>query len=370
MPPSKDKLDVEFMQRALTLAARGEGSVEPNPLVGCVIVKDYQVVGEGWHQRFGAAHAEVDALRAAGKAARCATMYVTLEPCCHHGKTPPCTDAILEAGVVRVVVAQEDPFPQVAGQGIRQLQEAGVKVELGVCGEAARELNAPYRKLTAQQRPWVIAKWAMTLDGKLASHTGDSRWISNEASRAVVHRLRGRVDAIVVGRQTAFQDDPLLTARPSGPRTATRVVLDTQASISHQSKLVLSASRVPTLIVTGPQVSTALQERLLDFGCELLSLESSTESERLRELLDELGRRKMTNVLIEGGGGVLGTALDGGEVDEVHVFVAPKLLGGAAATSVGGQGRERIELADLVDQPQVESLDGDVYIRGRVRRAE
>jgi diaminohydroxyphosphoribosylaminopyrimidine deaminase/5-amino-6-(5-phosphoribosylamino)uracil reductase len=185
-----------------------------------VIAHGERIVAEGWHQCYGGPHAEVEALRAAGAAARGATLFVSLEPCCHYGKTPPCTDAILAAGIARVVIASKDPFPEVDGAGIRQLTAAGLDVEIGLYESAARELNAPFHKLVTGGRPWVLAKWAMTLDGKIASRTGDSRWISNKASRAAVHRLRGRMDAIVVGAATVKQDDPLLTARPPGPRAA------------------------------------------------------------------------------------------------------------------------------------------------------
>src|SRR5947209_8912721 len=208
--------DWEWMRRALNLAERGRGAVEPNPLVGAVIVRDETAVGEGWHRQYGAAHAEVNALAEAGAAAHGATLYVTLEPCCHHGKTPPCTDAVLRAGIGRVVAAMPDPFPQVAGKGAARLQAAGVAVEFGVCESEARRLNAPYLKLLATGRPYVHAKWAMTLDGKIATRTGDSKWISGDASRHLVHQLRGRMDAVVVGVGTALADDPLLTVRPPG----------------------------------------------------------------------------------------------------------------------------------------------------------
>ena len=212
-------LDCWHMRRALDLAARGQGAVEPNPMVGCVIAQGAEIIGEGWHRQFGADHAEVEALRMAGDRAAGATLYVTLEPCCHHGKTPPCTRAVLAAGVRRVVVAAGDPFPQVQGGGIAELRAAGLDVELGLLETDSRRLNAPYLKLVESGRPWIIAKWAMTLDGKIAARGGQSRWISNPQSREVVHKLRGRVDAVLVGRGTAVRDDPLLTARPPGPRT-------------------------------------------------------------------------------------------------------------------------------------------------------
>src|SRR5438067_6355121 len=216
--------DSGFMLRALELAQRGQGYVEPNPMVGSVIVASGEVVGEGWHQRFGGPHAEVEALVKAGERAVGTTMYVSLEPCCHHGKTPPCTEAVLAAGIRRVVAAMRDPFPQVAGKGAEQLRAANIVVEFGVGEGAARRLNAPYLKLLATGQPYVHLKWAMTLDGKIATRTGHSKWISGPASRQHAHALRGRMDAIVVGIGTALADDPLLTVRPPGPRTPTRVI--------------------------------------------------------------------------------------------------------------------------------------------------
>src|SRR5262245_52366593 len=196
--------DESWMRRALELADRGRGHVEPNPLVGAVVVRDDRMVGEGWHQRYGEPHAEVNALAAAGEAVNGATLYVTLEPCCHHGKTPPCTDAILRCGIRRVVAAMLDPFPQVASKGVATLRTAGIEVEVGLCEPEARRLNVPYLKLLHTGRPYIHAKWAMTLDGKIATRTGDSKWISNEASRRRTHELRGRMDAILVGIGTVL----------------------------------------------------------------------------------------------------------------------------------------------------------------------
>ncbi len=239
-----------WMTRALELAERGRGYVEPNPLVGAVVVRDGRMVGEGWHQRYGEAHAEVNALAAAGEAARGATLYVTLEPCCHHGKTPPCTDAILQAGVARVVAAMTDPFPEVAGKGLSILQAAGVTVVVGLGEKEARRLNAPYLKLLTTGRPYIHAKWAMMLDGKIATRTGDSKWISGEESRRRVHELRGRMDGIIVGIGTALADDPLLTVRPPGARVPTRIILDSHARLSPHSRLVQTAKEAPVMVVT------------------------------------------------------------------------------------------------------------------------
>jgi diaminohydroxyphosphoribosylaminopyrimidine deaminase/5-amino-6-(5-phosphoribosylamino)uracil reductase len=337
------------MRQALALAARGRGHVEPNPMVGAVVVRDGVRVGEGWHQRFGGPHAEVFALAAAGDAARGATLYVTLEPCCHFGKTPPCTDAVIAAGVRRVVAAMADPFPKVAGGGIALLRDAGVEVEVGVCEAEARRLNAPYLKLVGTGRPYVHAKWAMTLDGKIATRTGDSKWISNEASRRRVHELRGRMDAILVGSGTALADDPQLTARPAGPRVPARIVLDRRGRLSPDSHLVRTAREVPTIVVG--QGNPALVEVI--------------PSGSIAELLDELGRRRFTNVLVEGGGEVLGSFLDAGEIDEVHVFIAPRLAGGTLARGpVLGVGVERMADALRLAAWEVETVEGDVYLRG------
>lgn len=360
--------DRRFMQRALELARRGEGWVEPNPMVGCVLVRDGQVVGEGWHQRFGGPHAEVEALRAAGAGARDATAYVTLEPCCTTGKTPPCTEALIKAGVMRVVAACADPNPAVNGRGIASLTDAGIVVETGALQAEGAELIAPFRKLQIERRPWVIAKWAMTLDGKLATRTGDSKWISSEAARAVVHALRSRVDAIVVGRGTVEADDPLLTARPAGARVATRVVLDSRASLSLESQLVRTASEAAVLVSAGPDASAAACDALRQRGVEVWQGKASSRRDRVGELLDELGQRQMTNVLVEGGAAVLGEFFDAGAVDEVHVFVAPKVVGGAELSPVAGIGVARMSDALPMAFQRIEAVGPDFYLHGRVHR--
>ncbi len=362
-------LDLWHMRRALELATQGQGYVEPNPMVGCVIVQGAEIIGEGWHRRFGEAHAEINALELAGGRASGATMYVTLEPCCHTGKTPPCTEAVLKAKVARVVVAQADPFPEVSGGGVAQLQAAGVEIELGVLEAEARRLNAPYLALVERGRPWLIAKWAMTLDGKTATASGSSRWISNEQSRAVVHRLRGLVDAVVVGRRTAQIDDPQLTARPPGPRTAVRVVIDTRASLSSDSQLARTAGDVPVLVVAGPEAPASERSRLEDAGCEVFVCTADSREDRLRQFLEELGRRRLTNVLIEGGGQLTGSLLTAGLIDDVHVFIAPKLVGGAQAPGpIAGQGIDQMSDALELRDPEVQQLGSDIYVHGRLLR--
>jgi diaminohydroxyphosphoribosylaminopyrimidine deaminase / 5-amino-6-(5-phosphoribosylamino)uracil reductase len=361
------EIDLWHMRRAMELAVRGQGLVEPNPMVGCVVARGAEVIGEGFHRKFGEAHAEVEALRIAGDRAAGATAYVTLEPCCHHGKTPPCTRALLAAKIARVVVAQPDPFPQVQGGGITELRATGgVAVAVGLLEAEAREINAPYLKLIETGRPWIIAKWAMTLDGKIATHTGESRWISGPESRATVHALRGRVDAIVVGRGTAEQDDPLLTARPPGARTALRVVLDTRATLGSESQLVGTAAETPVLVAVGAESARQERERLIAAGCEVLVCEGSTHAARFDALLAELGRRRMTNVLVEGGAQVLGMLFDDRRIDEVHVFIAPKLAGGAGAASpIGGEGVAAMADALSLAAPVVRQSGDDVYVTGR-----
>ena len=366
--------DQRYMARALELARRGAGFVEPNPLVGCVIVADPDpvtwegaVIAEGWHERFGGPHAEIQALRGAVAGVPGATMYVTLEPCGHHGKTPPCTEAILAAGIRRVVVAHQDPFPAVSGQGLEVLRRAGVQVEVGVLEAEARQLNAPYLKRVQTGRPWIIAKWAMTWDGKLATRQRHSQWISNDQSRSIVHQLRGRMDAILIGHGTAEADDPRLTARPPGPRVATRIVLDSHARLSHDSQLVRTAHEAPLMVATQPFADRQRCQDLRHRGVEILELTAAQPAERLAQLLDELGRRQMTNVLVEGGSRVLGCCWDGQFVDEVQVFLAPKLIGGAdALTPIAGYGHGQIPADATLEAVHVESLGSDLYLRARV----
>jgi len=333
--------DGRQMRRALTLAARGTGRVEPNPMVGCVIARGTRVVGEGHHRRFGGPHAEVNALRAAGPQARGATAYVTLEPCCHHGKTPPCTDALIAARVRRVVIAMRDPFPKARGRGLRLLRSAGIDVAARLCEAEAVALNAPYLKRQRTGRPWVILKWAQSLDGKIATRSGDSQWISGDRSRLKAHQLRGRVDAIIVGVGTVLADDPLLTCRHGKPRRiASRIVIDPRLRTAKRAQLVRTAGEVPTIIATDRR--TAKTARAAGFeraGIEMLCLRHTRDGLDLGQLLDELGRRGMTNVLVEGGGKTLGSFFDAGLADEAIIFVSRRLIGGQLAPSpLGGLG--------------------------------
>ena len=359
--------DAAAMGRALELARRGLGRVEPNPAVGAVLTTPDRVpIAEGFHEAFGGPHAEVHALDAAGDRAAGATLYVTLEPCNHHGKTPPCADAVLAAGVARVVIGTRDPAPHAAG-GIAKLRDAGVEVVVGVRRDAARVLVAPFAKRVATGRPWVTAKWAMTLDGKTAARTGHARWISGPESRAETHALRGRCDAVVVGAGTLRADDPLLTARGKtpGPRTPLRVVVSDAGVLPPDSRLATTPGDGPVL------VTRRLSDRMpasVPAHVEVLALPSDA-SGRVSgaALLDELGRRGHTNVLLEGGGTLAGNWFDGGLIDEAWVFLAPKLLGGSAApVPLAGTGLDRVPETGQLHGVTVDRRGDDLLIRGRV----
>ncbi len=335
-------------------------------MVGAVVVRDGRAVGIGHHERFGGPHAEVVALARAGDSARGATLYVTLEPCCHHGKTPPCTDAILAAGIGRVVAAVRDPFPRVSGGGLAALTAAGVDVAVGCEADAARELNAPYWKRLTTGKPYVTAKWAMTLDGKTAVAGGDSRWISSADSRRIVHELRGRMDAIVVGIGTVEQDDPQLTVRPPGPRRPVRIVLDGSARIRPDSYLVRTVAEVPVIVATTERAPLDRRARLASAGCEILALPGNGPVP-IALLLDELGRRGMTNVLVEGGGRVAGAFLDAEQIDAVDVFIAPILEGGDhPRTAVRGAGRALMSESARLQDLRIDRIGDDLAIHGRL----
>jgi len=298
-------------------------------------------------------------------------MYVTLEPCSHFGKTPPCCDAIIAAGIRRVVVATRDPFPKVDGSGIEKLEAAGIEVKVGVLESKARELNAPYWTRLTKKRPWIIGKWAMTLDGKIATRVGSSYWISSDESRLLVHRLRSRVDAILIGSRTAMEDDPKLTVRlPEGEtplRTPTRVVFDSGGTLSAFSELALTARDVPLLLVFGPEAPVEKKVFWESKGAEVLVIDAPTREQRLILLMEELTERGMTNVLVEGGGELLGRLFDLEMIDEVKVFVAPKIVGGKeAVVPVGGVGRELMRKAATLKNRKTEIVGPDILISGAI----
>jgi diaminohydroxyphosphoribosylaminopyrimidine deaminase / 5-amino-6-(5-phosphoribosylamino)uracil reductase len=374
--PVITKVDGAHLARAIELAARGSGAVKPNPVVGAVIARDEQVLGEGWHERYGGAHAEVNAIEACGlRDLGDATLYVSLEPCCHEGKTPPCTDAILQAGIRRVVVASDDPTEKASGRGLGILRDEGVEVVLadGELATGARLLNQAFRKHARVGRPWVLFKSAMTLDGKVATRTGDSKWISGEESRELAHRWRASVDAVVVGIGTALADDPQLTARPEGllagpevqPR---RVVFDSLARLPANSQLIAAAGEIPLIVIVSRAAAHADTDALEIAGAQVLVATGENEPARVRAALDQLGTMGITSLLLEGGPHLAGAFLDAGEIDEIRLFLAPLLLGGSAARDpLEGEGVGQISDALRALSSSCESVGEDLLISARLR---
>jgi diaminohydroxyphosphoribosylaminopyrimidine deaminase/5-amino-6-(5-phosphoribosylamino)uracil reductase len=356
--------DIRWMRRALRLAERG--FTPPNPMVGCVLVKDGAVVGEGFHPCAGAPHAEVFALQAAGEQARGATAYVSLEPCCHYGRTPPCVNALIEARVARVVAAVADPNPQVSGRGLALLREAGIPAQVGVLAEEARHLNAAFFHFQKTRRPYITLKAAMTLDGKIATRTGDSQWITGEAARRYVHRLRAQSGAVLCGIGTALADDPMLTARlkPEAPRQPLRIVLDPSLRLPPTAKLVTTARQIPTLLVTTRKADPEKVENLYKYGVDILYTDTDTNGELLLEsLLAELGRREIISILVEGGGNTHAALLAGRYAHRLLWFIAPKLIGGRnAPTPMEGEGMEWMADAMALKPFHVRRFGSDIML--------
>lgn len=366
----------KYMSLALRLAAKGRGDVEPNPMVGAVIVKNGRIISTGRHKYYGGPHAEVYALESAGKAARGATLYVTLEPCVHFGKTPPCVHAVIEAGIREVVIATRDPFPKVHGKGIRKLKAAGVKVVEGVLAAEALRLNPGYFKRIMTGMPRVIAKWAMTLDGKIAAYTGDSRGISSEEALKYAHRLRAQVDGVIVGINTVLRDDPLLNVRCWQPKGAApedyqpaRIILDSRCRLPLNSRIAETARWADTLVAVSKSAPVKKIKRLQKLGLEVMPFGSSKDKVDIIALLRYLGReREFTNVLIEGGAEVLADAFEKGAVDEVRAIIAPKILAGkTAVTAVGGAGIAKVADALSLTDLKISRLGPDTLITGRIK---
>lgn len=375
--------DVRWMTEAIELASQGRGRVEPNPPVGCVLIRDSVCIGKGYHQRFGGHHAEVEALADCDDATG-ATAYVSLEPCCHHGKTPPCADALIKARVARVVISVVDPFDQVDGGGIEKLRAAEIEVVTGVAKEAGEELLAAYLKRVRTGMPWVIAKWAMSLDGRIATQTGESKWITGPSSRNAVHELRASVDAIAVGMGTVIADNPLLTVRlselakvtaterkstDSEPDPLVRLVYSRSRLPDLQSQLVQTASQTPTWLIVGPQVADADLARLADHDVETWRCESADPLEMIRQSLLWLGSDDnarglaMTHVMVEGGSQLLGSFAAADQIDEVHAFIAGKCIGGRSAPGpLGDPGIQTLSDATSLRMSRVDSFDNDVRL--------
>jgi diaminohydroxyphosphoribosylaminopyrimidine deaminase/5-amino-6-(5-phosphoribosylamino)uracil reductase len=370
--------DTKYMRMALRLAARGFGAVEPNPMVGCIIVKSNQVIGKGFHRKFGEPHAEISAIEDCqniGAKPAGATMYVTLEPCCHQGKTGPCTEAIIEAKLARVVVAAGDPSEHAQGRSISQIQNAGIRVEVGLCGQEARLLNAGFFKFAKTKRPWVILKWAQSIDGKLTwrnRKTDEAKWISNELSRKDAHKLRRSVQGILVGINTVKADNPSLIPRPPKGRKPVRIVLDVNLQIPLTCKLLRAAKRFPVIIVTdraSAEVNPTKAKRIEKKGAELVYVPTSQGKCDLETVISELGRRGVAQLLIEGGAEVITSFLKGGFADAVKVYIAPKILGQAGAAGIT-ESMAQLAGAASLHYVTVSQFEGDVCISGLLKELE
>jgi len=360
------------MRLALRLAVKGKGRVAPNPLVGAIVVKDGVIIGRGYHRAYGADHAEVMALKEAGEEARGATMVVTLEPCNHFGHTPPCTQAIIKAGIRRVVFGMKDPNPSVAGGGSQALRENGILVIENILEEKCQKLNESFIHFVSHKTPFVTLKTAATLDGKIATHTGDSRWITGEKSRRRVHRLRGEMDAVMVGVGTALKDDPLLTCRlPGAWRQPLRIVIDTHLKLPLSSNLVRSCQEAPLLIVIGPEVPAGRREVMASRGIEILESPLYNDRVDLKKLMINLGERLITSILLEGGSELNASALAAGIVQKVLFFYAAKILGGQGSLSmIGGPSPGALAAAIPLRSCSVRRSGEDFLMEGYVEKTD
>ena len=364
MNEQQRELDESYMREALRIAEYARGRTSPNPLVGAVIVRDGAIVASGWHRAAGEPHAEIHALRMAGELARGATLYVTLEPCAHHGRTGPCAEAVIAAGLARVVIALSDPNPLVAGRGIHLLTAAGIEVTTGICEDEARRQNEIFLKWVTTKRPFVTLKTAMTLDGKIASHTGASQWITGAAARARVHAYRNEYDAILVGIGTVLADDPSLTTRleHGTGKNPLRIVLDSEARTPLDAKLVADGA-APTIIVVSERADHRRVNLLRACGAEVVTL--GAQRVDIAALLDYLGAREITSLFVEGGAAVNWSLLAGGSVDKVHAFIASMLMGGETAkTPIGGTGFDSPQTALRLRDVTVEQLGADILVTG------
>ena len=370
--PLKTETDHQHLARAIELAEQGRGRVSPNPLVGAVIASGGETISEGYHSAFGGPHAEVEAIRAAsGQDLNGATLYVSLEPCCHHGKTPPCTDSISEAGIRRVVIGSDDPSEHASGRALGILRDEGIEVVVadGELATRARLLNQAFRKYARTGRPWVLLKAAMTLDGRVATASGDSKWISSAASRELAHHLRAECDAVAIGIGTALRDNPQLTVRVEGVhREPRRVVFDSLARLPADSKLVAEAPGVPLTVVVSRATPRAATDVLETHGAEVVSAPGENETARVRSALQQLGTAGISSILLEGGPHLAGAFFDAGEVDELRLFLAPIVVGGRTARGVlEGEGAEAIANAARALTLEVEWVEEDLLIRARMK---
>lgn len=364
-------MDEYYMQQALAIAQFAEGRTSPNPLVGAVIVKDRHIVGQGWHRKAGTPHAEVHALAQAGELAKNATVYVTLEPCSHHGRTGPCADALIKAGVKKVVVAMTDPNPEVCGNGLARLRAAGIEVVEGVLADKAAKLNEVFIKWITTGMPFGVLKAAMSLDGRIATHTGHSKWITGPAARGYGHKLRDIYDGILVGIGTVLADNPELTARlPEGGQNPVRIIVDSMARTPLDAKVVTD-KKAPTIIAVSSAAPAARIAALRSQDVEVMIVEQTESGIDLRQLFQQLGARRITSILVEGGAAINASVLAANLIDKVHFFIAPKIIGGQMAPGpVAGSGAESVDQAIMLEDTSTQILGGDILINGYITKRE
>lgn len=365
----------QYMRRAIELAAKGEGHTDPNPLVGAVIVKDGRIIGEGYHEVYGSLHAERNALKNCGEDMRGADMYVTLEPCCHYGKQPPCTLALIEAGIKHVYVGSSDPNPKVAGKGIAQLREAGIDVTEGFLKDECDALNPVFFHYISTNEPYIALKYAMTADGRIATDNGKSQWITGTKAREHVHKLRNRYKGILIGIGTVLADDPMLTCRIDGGRNPVRIVLDTHLRIPLESKLVQSAKEVPLIVVCGssdtdiPCIEKI--EKLKALGAEVIAVNEEQGHVSIPDTLKALGERGINGILVEGGAHINGAFIDTGNVNRIYTYIGARIFGGNALKSpVRGAGFDSLDTALRLGAPKVEIFDEDVLLSYDIAQEE
>ena len=364
--------DEEYMRRALELAVKGRGYTNPNPMVGAVIVKEGRIIGEGYHEKYGQLHAERNAFKNCTESAEGATIYVTLEPCCHYGKTPPCTEAIIENGIKRVVVGMLDVNPVVAGNGVRILEDHGIEVTVGVLEEECCKLNKIFIKYISKKIPFVTMKYAMTADGKIATVTGQSKWITGSSSRENVHRTRHAMMGIMVGVGTVIADDPMLDVRlpefemsDKGPSNPIRIICDSSLRTPFDAKVVTTSKDIRTIIATVSDDAEKIKE-YESKGCEIVKVDDKDGKVDLKKLMRILGEMGIDSILLEGGGDMNFSAIKAKIVDEVQIYMAPKIFGGNAKSPVGGSGIEDINEAVILKPVRTEMFDGDIFIENEV----
>ncbi len=364
-------MDEYYMGLAISLARKGIGKVNPNPMVGAVIVKDNKIIGTGYHERYGGKHAEINAIENSRQSLNGSTMYVNLEPCSHFGKTPPCVDKIIESKINKVVISSVDPNPLVQGKGVKKLRDAGIEVKVGVLDKENKKLNEVFLKYIKNKKPFVVMKVAMSLDGKISTTTGQSKWISCDESSRYVHKLRSQVMSILVGINTVIKDNPMLDCRLENGKNPIRIIVDTTLKIPIDSKIVSSSKSIRTIVVTTKNANRNVMKLLEDKGVEILTVNLKNNLVDLKEMINKLGELNIDSILIEGGSSLNFSAINENIVDKIQVYVAPIILGGESSkTPIGGQGVDDIKEAFKLHRLEYKQVGSDILIEGYLKGSD